>query len=39
MLEAVAEKLEWENPEVLQTIKGSELEYMVANIHSMTVKL
>lgn len=29
MLEAVAEKLEWENPEVLQTIKGSELEYMV----------
>ena len=30
MLEAVAEKLEWENPEVLQTIKGSELEYMVA---------
>ncbi|AEU39728.1 Isoleucyl-tRNA synthetase [Lactococcus cremoris subsp. cremoris A76] len=30
MLEAVAEKLEWENPEVLQTLKGSDLEYMVA---------
>jgi isoleucyl-tRNA synthetase len=30
MLEAVAEKLEWENPKVLQTLKGSDLEYMVA---------
>lgn len=30
LLTAVAEKLEWENYEVLQTIKGSELDGMIA---------
>ena len=30
LIEEVAKHLEWENPEILQTIKGSELDYMVA---------
>ncbi|PCS00455.1 isoleucine--tRNA ligase [Lactococcus fujiensis] len=31
LLQDVAEKLSWNDPEVLQTIKGSELEYMTAH--------
>lgn len=30
LLETVSEKIGWESPQVLQTIKGSELEYMTA---------
>ncbi|GBG97013.1 isoleucine--tRNA ligase [Lactococcus termiticola] len=30
MLDAVSSKLEWENPKVLQTLKGSDLDMMVA---------
>ncbi len=30
LLETVAKEIGWENPEVIQTIKGTELEYMTA---------
>jgi len=30
LLESVTQEVEWENPEVVKTVKGSELEYIIA---------
>jgi isoleucyl-tRNA synthetase len=30
LLESVTQEIEWENPEVVKTVKGSELEYIIA---------